>query len=163
MNQKGFTLIELVVVMAMIGILAITSMVGYDRFIARAEIAKAEEVIKNIQTELYAETAFTGMRVGVLTNDLGAAFITVTYDQRSDTFIFRKEGVAPTHEEVTNALINVFQSSLDMSSFIYNTTPTSASEVINIFVNPMDQMMIQYFGSFGGTTTWFPNTRYEST
>jgi len=49
MNQKGFTLIELVVVMAMIGILAITSMVGYDRFIQRAEEAKAAELIKNIQ------------------------------------------------------------------------------------------------------------------
>ena len=49
MNQKGFTLIELVVVMAMIGILAITSMVGYDRFIQRAEETKAAELIKNIQ------------------------------------------------------------------------------------------------------------------
>ena len=49
MNQKGFTLIELVVVMAMIGILAITSMVGYDRLIQRAEEAKAAELIKNIQ------------------------------------------------------------------------------------------------------------------
>lgn len=162
MNQKGFTLIELVVVMAMIGILAITSMVGYDRFIERAEIAKAEEVIESIQTELYAETAFNGVRTGVLTEDLGSAFITVIYDQRSDTLIFRKEGVAPTHDEVKNALVNVFQRTLDMSTFIYNTTPTSESEVININVDPMDQLMIQYFGSFGGITTWFPNTRYEA-
>jgi len=162
MNQKGFTLVELVVVMAMIGILAITSMVGYDRFIERAELAKAEEVIKNIQTELYAETAFSGVRVGVLTESLGSAFITVTYDQKSDTFIFRKDDVAPTHEEVVNALVNVFQRTLDMNSFIYNTSPTSDAEVINFFVDPMDQLMVQYFGSFGGATTWFPNTRYEA-
>ena len=51
MNQKGFTLIELVVVMAMIGILAITSMVGYDRFIQRAEEAKAAEVNKIFKKE----------------------------------------------------------------------------------------------------------------
>ena len=42
-------MIELVVVRAMIGILAITSMVGYDRFIQRSEETKAAEVIKNIQ------------------------------------------------------------------------------------------------------------------
>ena len=162
MNQKGFTLIELVVVMAMIGILAITSMVGYDRFIQRAEEAKAAEVIKNIQTELYAESAFTGIRTGVLTQDLGAAFITVIYDQKSDTLIFRKDNVAPTNEEIVNALVNIFQSHLDMSSFVYNSSPSSENEVINFFVDPMNQLMVQYFGSFGGATTWFPNTRYET-
>ena len=31
MNLKGFTLVELVVVIAMITVLALTSMVGYDR------------------------------------------------------------------------------------------------------------------------------------
>ena len=51
MNQKGFTLIELVVVMAMIGILAITSMVGYDRFIQHQKKLRRQSLLKIFKKE----------------------------------------------------------------------------------------------------------------
>lgn len=52
--KKGFTLIEMLVVIGMIAVLTAASMVGYTKFVKQAENAKNQELVSNVVTALTA-------------------------------------------------------------------------------------------------------------
>lgn len=155
MNLKGFTLVELVVVMAMISVLALTSMVGYDRFISRAQDAKAEEVVTNLQNEVFASTSFTGVTVNVGT-ELSPVYVKVVYDVASDQFKFYKQSSAPTEEESVLALEKVFAGIVDSDVWDINPLSSSNEEVLSIYYDLDAFLTIDYLGTFGGQYVWKP-------
>lgn len=155
MNQKGFTLVELVVVIAMIGVLALTSMVGYDRFIVRAQNAKAEEVMVNVQTELFGSTSFDGITVNVGTV-AEPVYIEVTYDVTQDRLTFEKDGAAPSEQESIDALVEVLEQMLGTTDWIFNGSDASL-EQLTIYYDLDANLVIDYAASFGGSYEWTPN------
>jgi prepilin-type N-terminal cleavage/methylation domain-containing protein len=58
-NQKGFTLVELLVVVAIIGILAAIAIERFSQYRAKAHCARVESDVKNAVTTLEAQYADT--------------------------------------------------------------------------------------------------------
>jgi prepilin-type N-terminal cleavage/methylation domain-containing protein len=54
-NNKGFTLVELIVVITIIAILASVAVIGYNKFIDRANQTKAKTELAQIENALKAE------------------------------------------------------------------------------------------------------------
>ena len=50
--QKGFTLIELMIVIAIIGVLAAVAVPAYQDYIAKAQVAEALSISQGVQTEV---------------------------------------------------------------------------------------------------------------
>lgn len=71
MKTKGFTLVELLVVIAILAILATVSVVGYTSFINRAEDSNAQtelhQVVTYLQNELLIEKSMTVVDYGTTT------------------------------------------------------------------------------------------------
>lgn len=59
-KQQGFTLIELMIVVAIIGILAAIAIPAYQDYIARSQVAEASTLIGGARTAIEEEVAQTG-------------------------------------------------------------------------------------------------------
>ncbi|MBB87542.1 MAG: prepilin-type cleavage/methylation domain-containing protein [Xanthomonadales bacterium] len=60
-KQQGFTLIELMIVVAIIGILAAIAIPAYQDYIARSQVAEASTLIGGARTAIEEEVAQTGV------------------------------------------------------------------------------------------------------
>ena len=68
--KKGFTLVELLVVIAILAILATVSVVGYTSFITRAEVSNAQTEAHQIATII--ESSVVGVDYVIVDNTTGA-------------------------------------------------------------------------------------------
>jgi type IV pilus assembly protein PilA len=100
--QKGFTLIELMIVIAIIGILAAIAIPAYQNYTIRAQVSEGSSLIGGVETafdECYANkgsavTCSTNMELGITKAVSGTyvtsataltGTITVKYDQPTNT------------------------------------------------------------------------------
>ena len=60
MNKKGFTIVELVIVIAVIAILAAVMIPTFSGIVQKANASKALQQARNIYTEVYAEDIADG-------------------------------------------------------------------------------------------------------
>jgi type II secretion system protein G len=73
-NQKGFTLIELMIVVAIIGILTAIAFPLYANIQARARVAKAQADARTLASAVVIYSAHTGVLPGSL-NDLSSSVV----------------------------------------------------------------------------------------
>ncbi len=59
-NQKGFTLIELMIVVAVIGVLAAVALPQYQKYIGKSEAASALATLSGLRTNIEAYTLEQG-------------------------------------------------------------------------------------------------------
>ncbi|OEE71615.1 pilin [Vibrio splendidus] len=60
-TQKGFTLIELMIVVAVIGVLSAIAMPQYQKYVAKSEVASALATLTGIKTNVEAHTVENGL------------------------------------------------------------------------------------------------------
>lgn len=72
-NQKGFTLIELMIVVAIIGVLSAIAVPAYKDYVSKSELASGFATIKSVLTpaELYVQE--NGSLSGAQPSDLGVS------------------------------------------------------------------------------------------
>ena len=75
MNKKGFTIVELVIVIAVIAILAAVMIPTFTDVVARANESKALQQARNKYTELYSNDLNDGQLNGIM--ESGASTVTV--------------------------------------------------------------------------------------
>ncbi|WP_306331669.1 pilin [Vibrio injensis] len=98
-KQQGFTLIELMIVVAIIGVLAAVAVPAYKDYVTKSEASSAIATLRALQTpaELYIQEYGSLANVSNLgtsekANGLGDLSITSSDESNSITFTFTKEG-----------------------------------------------------------------------
>ncbi|MFP4187542.1 MAG: type IV pilin protein [Acholeplasmataceae bacterium] len=149
MNQKGFTLFELIVVMMIIAILTAVTIVGYNGFIQRAKDTKSEEVVNQIKLDLYLETSTEPYKATSTDGD-----VYVFYDYDNDRFIFESLST-PTEEMALDALEGLLEDTFGTNRWGVNEEVEAGKDQILVeFVS--SELEIVYLSANGGIHTWKP-------
>lgn len=117
MNQKGFSLVELLVVVAIIGVLASVGVVGYDRYVENTKRKVLDQNYEKIFR--FMETEFT-----IVANNLGSA---VDEYNVSNTATGQKINADTTCLEFLNSMKKFLLKDTDAFKNPYRTDKTSIS------------------------------------
>jgi type IV pilus assembly protein PilA len=120
--QNGFTLIELMIVVAIIGILAAVAIPAYGDYTARAQAAEAFTLLDGLKTPLTEQYTSTGSFL-FNTGDLPASMVSgVSSGKYVQTIVGGLTGVSPslTSNPQSSSLVATFKSA-GLSSKIQST------------------------------------------
>ena len=92
--QQGFTLIELMIVVAIIGILAAVAIPAYQDYTAKAQASEALTLLGGLKTPVSESVSQIGMAAGCLTTNLTALGAVIT-GKSVDTITAVPSGAAP--------------------------------------------------------------------
>lgn len=116
-KNGGFTLVELIIVIAILAILSTGAIAGYSAYIKSANDAAVEAVLSDIYTSAVLANAETGA-VTVTVKEVNATTVKVTVD-----------GVGSKFE-------NLFTGSLTRLSLTKDTTTSDADTYVATFTKP---------------------------
>ncbi|OEE76107.1 type IV pilin protein [Vibrio genomosp. F6] len=71
--QKGFTLIELMIVVAIIGVLSAVAIPAYKSYVTKSELASGATTVRNLLTNIDMYQQENGTYVGMTLADVGAS------------------------------------------------------------------------------------------
>lgn len=71
--QKGFTLIELMIVVAIIGVLSAVAIPAYKSYVTKSELASGATTVRNLLTNIDMYQQEHGTYVGMTLADVGAS------------------------------------------------------------------------------------------
>jgi type IV pilus assembly protein PilA len=129
--QKGFTLIELMIVVAIIGILAAIAIPNFIKFQARSKQSEAKANLKAIFT---AQKAFFQEkdRFSSLTGDIGFS------PERNNRYAYFLDGTATNLEDRSTTQIgqSATYTGISVDTFKYGTTSAIAAPPANSGCNP---------------------------
>ncbi|MEZ9865304.1 pilin [Vibrio sp. 10N.261.51.A4] len=99
-NQKGFTLIELMIVVAVIGVLAAIAIPQYQKYVAKSEAASALATLTGLKTNAEAYTVENGVfpdatkssAMGTPTSEMGNIAFANTTSSAAGTIKFEFNG-----------------------------------------------------------------------
>lgn len=140
-NESGFTLVELIVVIAILGILAGVGTVGYSGYIKKANMAADEILLDSLNTAFAAACIEEGVPTSGLT--ASTAQIKLTADSKVDV-----ANIKPA--EIKDAFADYFAGNEDSifkvyTAFAYNqaTGMFKASEMSELYTNLMNKIIAE--------------------
>lgn len=123
-KQQGFTLIELMIVVAIIGILAAIAIPAYQDYIARAQVSEGFTSTSGIKTAISEYAQSNGIYPGAAT-DPTAAELTVA-GQYSDAEVAEDTGVITiTFKPAGDANAKIAGGAITLTPPALNTDPTT--------------------------------------
>jgi prepilin-type N-terminal cleavage/methylation domain-containing protein len=159
MKSKGFTLIELVVVISVIAILSAVAIVGFRNFIGVAKDTKAQEVVRTIKMDLALKIGDQPGKVNITKNG-NQQEVRINYDFENDAFTFvlvnasEHFGTLISANEAKTALIKYFELIMDQEKWAINPLEPTPKDVLNVNVDVNGNVTIDYLRSEGGTFKW---------
>ena len=128
-KQQGFTLIELMIVVAIIGVLSAVAIPAYKSYVTKSELASGATTVRNLLTNIDMFQQENGTYVGMTLADVGAsqtmsglgdlALTNLTVSSAKATFTF-------DNSSVNTAVITYSNSS---SGWDCSITPNSATAI----------------------------------